>query len=53
MLTTSVGVVTPAELVETDPAVAITAMPTTASTLRKALGTIYIPPKWAVSTLSS
>ena len=32
MLATSVGAVTPAELVVTDPAVAITAMPTTTST---------------------
>jgi hypothetical protein len=53
MLVTSVGVVTPAELVATDPAVAITAMPTTTSTLRTALRTVCISPRWAVSTLLS
>jgi hypothetical protein len=50
MLATSVGSVTPAEPVATDPAVANTAMPTTTSTLRTALRTVCIPPRWAVST---
>jgi hypothetical protein len=40
MLATSVGAVTPAELVVTDPAVALAAMPTTTSTLRTALRTV-------------
>jgi hypothetical protein len=44
MLTTSVGVVMLAELVATDPAVAIAVMPTTTSRFRTALRTFYIPP---------
>jgi hypothetical protein len=53
MFATSVAVVTPAELVETDPAVATAAMPTTTRTLRRVLHTVCILPRWAVSTLSS
>jgi hypothetical protein len=43
MLATSVGAVTPAELVAMDPVVAIAAMPTTTSTFRTALRTVCIP----------
>src|ERR1700754_2791801 len=40
ILATSVGAVIPAELMVTDPAVAVAAMTTTTSTLRRALGTV-------------